>query len=343
MRWSMPDKLPPIKGVIDRFHIYDRIVNRNKAKVWASGSPVTYWRNSSITKSGKLPEGLTKCYCWQSPDGGDAQVSSPDRKHFLCAGTGYLKGYQKYGYEDIVLSTPSDFTKSSNNLVRSGNRSSAYVISGNSLEETLTSERFTLTNFQEAEFFLTNEAVDKDQNRIEYFYSTDDSAWTQLVVTDYLTSPIANKQATITLPAGTEYIRFKITLQKRQTTSQSPKWNSIRFRYRKHIFLSEMDPRFDIDMPAFLAAREQQVREITQGEHGWKTVFPLAWWTLPDADIQDADIIMFLQGTYENERYEVKNLKEFVYGNTLQILHKSFQSEYIRDENDLLGIIHYLL
>jgi hypothetical protein len=145
------------------------------------------------------------------------------------------------------------------------------------------------------------------------------------------------------LAEGTEYIRFRITLKKRYAASQSPKWNSIRFRYRKHIVLSEMDPRFSIEVPAFLAAREQQTRVIEQGEYGWTTKFPLNWWTLPDADIQNADVIMFLQGTYEDERYEVKNLREFVYGNTLQILHKGFEAEFIRDENELLGIIHYLL
>lgn len=311
--------------------------------MWAAGSPCTYWRNSSVTKIGALPTGLTKCYCWSTPSSGDVQTVSPDRKHFLCQGTGYLEGYQKYGYTEITLSTPSTLTKSSQNIIVRGERGSSYSISGNSLVETLTSEKFTLTNFKEFSHFLVNDKTDPDQNRIEYEYTINEVDWITIELLNYSEKQIANRYGILDLPSDCESIRFRIRLRKKVATSQSPMWNSIRFRYRKQISLRSMDPRFAIDIPAFMAAREQQTKQIEQGQYGWTTKFPIEWWTLPDADILNTDIIMFLQGTYKDYRFQVKNLRELVYGENLQLLHKKFESVLIRDENELLGIVHYLL
>ena len=346
MRWSHPDKLPNIKGVMDRFEILPRIIDRNRVKMNAAGAPCTYWRNASISALAKLPQdNIDKCYCWSDPTTGeDSQQSHPDRRHFLCHGTGYLPGYQKYGYKEIVLSTPSTLTKSTNDLVISGNRGSAYILSGNSQSATLTSERFTIDDCLEFDHFLVNDAVDKDQSIVEYYYSFNDTDWIEIdPISDYAASPIANKYGTFDLPEGTEYIRFRIRLRKRYLTSPSPKWNSIRFRYRKMKTLIEIDPRFGIYIPAFLAAREQESKSIEATEYGWTIKYPLNWWTLPEADIQNADVLMFLQGTYINYRFETKNLREFTYGESLQILHKGFESIMIRDEHSLLGIIHYLI
>lgn len=354
MKHSHFDRLPNVLNIMNRYHILDRTVDRNAVKIRAAGTPCTYWRNMSITSLGKRPNNELKCYCWSD----DTQVSSPDKKHFLCAGTGIIGGgsipgigenlsavgsYQKYGYVELIQATPSNLTKSSNNLIITGSRGSAYAISGSSQLETLTTERFSLYNFKEIDYILMNESIDADQNRIDYSYTIDDVTWIDLVLTDYSSSPIANKQAELVLPEGTEYIRFRITFRKRYTTSQSPKWNSLRFRYRHHISLNEMDPRFETTIPAFLAARQPQSKVVEQGEHGWTMKFPVEWWVLPDADIQNSDIIMFLQGTYRNYRYQVNNLKEYVYGQNLQILHKDFTSNLIRDEDELLGIIHYLI
>jgi len=336
MKWTT-DRLPHIKGVMDRYHILDRMVNRNRTKMLAAGSPCTYWRNSATALTGTIVTGLTRCYCW------GAQEGTPDRTHFLCMGTGYLEGYQKYGYTDIVIATPSNLTKSSNSLIISGERGSYYIISGTSTSETLTTERITLNDFKDVTYCLINEVADYAINKVEYYYSTDDTSWTQMTLTSTGGMKIANKQASLTLPEGTEYIRFRITLRKRTAGALSPKWNSIRFRYRRHIKLYEMDNHFDIQMPAFLASREQQMRGITATEHGWTIVFPLEWWVLPDADVKNTDIIGFLQGKYAGYRFEVKNLREFTYGANLQVLHKAFESVYIRDEHALMGIVHYLI
>jgi len=342
MRWTHGDRIPAIKSVMDRYNILNRMVDRNRAKMWAAGSPCTYWRNSGITSIGTQNTEETKCYCWSTPEDGDSQQSAPDRKHFLCMGTGYLSGYQKYGYNEITLSTPSTWTKSSSNIVISGTRGSSFIISGSSQSETLTSERFILDRLQEVTFFYANDFMDADQNRVEYEYSTDDINWIDITMSD-IESPLANRQGGLSLATSTGYIRFRITLKKRYATSPSPKWNSIRFRYRNHVTLQELDPRFNITIPSFMAAREQQTKQIEQGEYGWTTKFPLEWWVLPDADVRNTDIIMFLQGKFHNDMFQIKNLREFTYGEYLQVLHKSFEGAYIRDEHELLGIIHYLL
>jgi len=336
------DRLPAIKSVMDRYRILNRMVDRNRSKMWAAGSPCTYWRNVSIDKMGALVTNQTKCYCWATPAGADSQQSQPDRKHFLCMGTGFLSGYQKYGYNEITFSTLSTLSKSSANLVITGDRGSSYILSGTTLAETLTTDKVILTNFKDVTFFLANDYIDSDQSKIEYEYTTDDSTWHIITMSNY-TSPLANKQGALTLPADSAFVRFRIRLRKRLATVPSPKWNSIRFRFRKHVMLKELDPRFDISMPSFLAAREQQTRTIEQSEYGWTTKFPVEWWILPDANVLNTDIITFLQGTYQGQMFQVKNLREYSYGANLQILHKGFESALIRDKDELLGIVHYLM
>lgn len=338
MRWAM-DRLPNIKGVIDRYHLLDRILARNLEKMRGAGSPCVSWRNVGLKPDGTLSTDETKCYCWTTADG---QVGSPDKKHFLCMGTGFLRGYQKYGYDEIVVSTPSTLTHSANVII-GGTRGSAISISGTSTSENVLTERFLLEDFKSVDYFLVNDSSDISTNRIEYAYSTDDSTWIPLTMVDFTLSPAANRSASFSLTAGTEYIRFRITLKKRTAASPSAKFNSLRFRYRKFKKLNEIDPTFDVDIPAFLAAREQQSREIAQGRDGWTTRFPLRWWVMPDAVIENEDIIMFLGGEFSEYKFVAKNVTKYTYGENLQILHRGFESTYIRDSEDLLGIVHYLL
>ena len=335
----------------------------------AAGTPCTFWRNMAITSTGTYRTNMTKCYCWASPIEGGGSVSTqavqPDRRHFLCYGTGILDtddvggvglivggGYQKYGYREHIISTPTKgLDRSSNNLIISGSRGSCYVISGNSISETLTSPRYQLFNFKEVDYLLINEDINNTQNRIEYSYSTDDTNWISLVLSEYnpaftLSEKIANVQAALDLPEGTEYIRFRIRLRKKTVTSPSPKWNSIKFRYRNMLNFNEIDPIFsDVSTPAFLAAREQQstVVEQVDGGVGWETRFPLRFWTLPDAAIEDTDVIKFIKGTYKDRMFEVNDLIKYTYGEMAYILHRGFEANYIRDNLDLLGIVHYLI
>lgn len=337
MRWPQRPRTE-IRGVIDRFQIYDHILAQSRTKMRGAGSPCTYFRNTSITFYGTAPTNETKCYCWTTGD-----KNQPDRNHFVCMGTGYLSGYQKYGYHEHTVTTTSTVTKDAF-VVISGERNSKFIISSpTQTQGTITTERFSLERFREVDRFLATESTQADQNRIRYYYSTDDTTWTQITMTAYTTNRLGNKQGSFSLPQGTEYIRFRIVLQKKAANSLSPEFNSIKFRYRKQRKLIEIDPRFPIDIPAFLAAREQQTVEIKQDRDiGWTTDWPLWWWTLPEAGIKDSDIIMFLQGAFANRYFEIQSLTPYVHGPDLRVLHNEFKTSYLRDKDDIIKVLDLL-
>lgn len=350
MRWGNPFRVDP-RSVIDKYKIYNRILNRNRAKMRGAGSPCTLFRNSAITLYGTAPENLTKCYCWSKADDDDNAIeinSQPRKDHFLCMGTGYLQGYEKYGYETFVVSTPSDLTYSSSNIMigkDSKGEPDRIIISGSSLTESVETENFTLTNFQEVDYFLAKDREDRDVNQINYYYSTDDgSSWTEITMIDYDTTKLGNRQSSgFSLPGGTTQIKFKIELRKNGSNNPSPRFNSIRFRYRNHVSIYDMDPRFEIQIPAFLAAREQVTLEVTQGEYGWKTTRPMRWWVLPEARIEEGDVIQFLQGEFINQKYEIQNLVQHTHGPDLQILHRNFESAFLRDNKSIIRIVDLLI
>jgi len=312
----------------------------NRVKMRGAGTPCISFRNSAITFYGKAPTGLTKCYCWGS------QANQPDRMHTLCMGTGYLSGYQRYGYEEFVVSTPSTVTKDAVIVTSqlSGEKDVKFVISSPSVTQaTITTERFTLTRCKGFDRFLVADAIDADKNRIKYYYSFDDVNWTEITLTTYTATKLGNRQGTFEVPEDTEYIRFRIVLQKRYPQSPSPRFNAIRFRYRNQFKLTDIDPRYTIDAAAFLACREQQTIEIKQGVQGWETTRPLRWWTLPEVDIKNGDFIKFLEGYMADQYYEVQQIVPHVHGPSTKLLHTSFQSEYIRDANDVVKIIDLLV
>lgn len=341
MRWTAV-RVPQIRDIVDRYNIYDRIAVNNLTLFQWSGTPTTIYNNVAITSTGALDTNITKCYCWNE------QEATPDRKHFLCHGTGSLgyngfnSGYQKYGFYEIVFGTPCEHTKS-NNVIITGSRNSTFTMSGSSLSETITTEKYNLPEFKDVDYLLLNDSVDPSQNRIEYAYSTNDVDWISVEPIDYLDTPLANKKAIVSLPEDTEYIRFRITLLKRYESSPPPKFNSIRFRYRYLKTLSEFDPNYNINIPAFLASREQVAQAVRQGELGWETYFPVRWKTLPDVRVENGDVIMFLQGEFKSMKFITNNVVRYAYGADTRVLHRSFDSVYLRDNKEILGIAHYLI
>lgn len=338
MKWTNPIRVD-VRGVIDKHQLYYRQINVNRAKMRGSGTPATYFRNTGLTFYGTAPKNAVKCYCW----GTGTDKENPDRTHALCMGTGYLSGYQKYGYEEIVISTPSTLTKSSNILISEQKK---FVISGSvtSTSETIETETFTLSNFIEAERILAADATDLDQNRIEYYYSVDDGPWTQFTFEPYSTTRLGNKRAVgISLNEGSETIKFRITLRKRTGTSLSPRFNSFRFRYRNQLNLNEIDNTCSkIEIPAFLTCREQGPIIVEQSEFGWKTHQPFQWWVLPEAHIENSDIIMFLQGEFANQKYEVQELTPYAHGPNLIVTHRQFKTSFIRDNKDIVPTVEFL-
>lgn len=336
MKWTS-QRLPQIRNIIDRYKLYDRIAVNNLTLIQGFGSPCTIWNNVAITSTGSMSQNLTRCYCW------DDQKTSPDKTHFLCFGSGFLGGYQKYGYNEIVFSTPSPYTPSSTSIVIGGTRGSTFMLSGTSLSESVTTERYHLDKFKEIDYFLANDDYDATQSRIEYQYSVDDATWVDIPVYGYSESPIANRRGILSINEEIEYIRFRIILKKRFSNSASPKFNSIRFRYRNLLKLSEIDNRYNINIPAFIASREPATQQIRQGNTGWESYFPIRWKTLPDALVENGDVIMFLNGEFSNLKFEVKELVRYTYGPSLQVLHRSFESVFVRDSKDLLGIVYYFI
>ncbi|GEM_PF-3733669 len=336
MRWPIRSRTD-VRAVIDRHLIYDFTISQLRVKMRGCGTPCTLYKNVANTLYGTAPSGETKCYCW------DEEKAQPDRSHFLCLGTGYLGGYQKYGYEEFVVSTPSTVTKD-DFITIAGDSGSLFTISSNTNREgIITTERFTLTRCEAFDRFLINDRTDPTLNRITYYYSTDDINWNEISTSTYSTNNLANKQGTFTLTKGTQYIRFRIVMLKRTVTSPSPEFNSIRFRYRNQKNLIDIDPTYSaIDYPAFLAARDQERTEITEGPYGWATVRPLRWWVLPEVVIENFDIIQFLQGTFENQFYEVQQSTFHMHGPQLKMIHTDFITAYLRDKQDVVKIIQYL-
>jgi len=354
MRWTSPFRFPNIRTTIDKYGLYKRTLMMLRTKMAGAGSPCIYWRNTAVTFYGTNPENETRCYCWQKGDGDNpaGDVSQPRRNHALCMGTGYLKGYQRYGYEEKVISTPNDkeITFSSSKIIVGKDDSGEpdrFVISGTTQSEYIETPNIELTNFVSVDRFLAKEKTDKDENRIKYFYSTNDGTdwpdYTEIDMIDYTETKLGNQQSTgFSLDQGATQIKFRMRFDKRKATSPSPSLNSIRFRYQNHISLSAIDARFDINEPAFLASREAPKEKVVQAEHGWKTTKPLSWWTLPEVNIEETDIIMFLQGEFANEKYEVQELTKHTYGPDLLSLHRSFESAFLRDNLDVIRIIDLL-
>jgi hypothetical protein len=301
---------------------------------------VTYWRNTAVNKIGQMittDHGGVRCYCW------DANKAQADKRHVLCQGTGWISHlYQKYGYTDTIWSTPSNLTLSTPSLIKSGTRVEDYTLSGNATTGDLTTDRLNFDKLKEITSLLISDKTDPDQNRIEYYYTTDDTTWIPITTQVNTGSKQSNLIAYFNVDPTSTWIRFRIRLRKRLATSPGPLWNYIRLRYRYMINLNEMDDRFSISIPSFLAARNNAQQYLEQDSTGIKTVFPYKWWVMPEAHIEETDIIMFLIGEFANLKFEVKNLSKYAAGPYAQVTHKDFETRFIRDGEDLLGIVDLL-
>ena len=350
MKWANgTGRVPPIKNILDKYQILNRLLQTNQALLASYGTPVSYWRNEAITEIGTLPKENIHCYCWPN-----SQAAQSRKDHALCTGTGILSvyengndiggGYQKYGFREHLVSIPSRNTLSSKNIVASSDNS-RYSISGTSTSENIVTERFKLDNYLSLDHFLVNDEHDNANNKIEYYYSLDDTIWIPITIISTSHTKIATGEGNFNITTLTPYIRFKIVIRKKTATVSSSVWNSIRFRYRKMKTLIEIDPRFDIHIPSFLAIR-QQTKTIIEGSEqggGWVTRWPLSWKIGPEAKLNNSDVIRFLMGEYKDYMFVAKDITKNSYGMNQQILSRSFESEFLRDENDIMKVVHLLI
>lgn len=338
MRWTNTTRTN-IRSLVDKYHLYDRTLNNNRVLLNGFGSPCTLFKNSTVTPLGNVAPNLTKCYCWNS------QSNTPDRSHILCDGTGYLEGYQKYGYKEYTLSTPSTYAYTSPNIIVQADRK-AFVMSGAQLSGYIETNWLSLEGFKEVDYFLVADQFDSSENRITYQYSLDGTTWVPLVMIpaqDLLSNRKASNFVLGNLIPTPTQIKFRIIFEKRLSISSSPKFNSIRFRYRNHPTLREIDSRFDISIPAFLASRAAPQEEVTQGEYGWTVLKPIKWWVLPEVNVEETDVIEFLTGVFSKQRYRAAKVVKYTYGPSLQILHREFESVLIRASDDVGGVLYTLL
>jgi len=336
MRWTNTTR-NDIRGVVDKYNIYNRLLNRNRIIMNGFGSPCTLFKNSTITPIGNVVPGLTRCYCWNS------QTNTPDKTHILCDGTGYLEGYQKYGYKEYTLSTPSKYDYQSPGVIVQADRK-AFTLSGTALTGYIETTWLSLEKFCEVDYFLVADQFDPSINRVRYYYSIDGTTWTELTMVPS-TDLLSNRKAQLlvfTEPYPTQ-IKFRVVFERKTSTSPSSKFNSIRFRYRNHPTLWEIDNRFNIHIPAFLASRVAPTEEVAQGEYGWTVKKPLRWWVMPEVRVEETDVIEFLTGTFSGQRYRAVKLTKYTYGPQLQLLHTEFDTELIRAIEDVGGVIYTLL
>jgi len=341
MQWTQRARTD-IRGVIDKFDIYGRVLAESRQKIRGAGAPCTYYENMSITYYGTAPKNATKCYCW------DSQQTAPDRSHFLCLGTGYLEGYQKYGYKEHTLSTPSTFFAKDPAIIKTGDRGGVYALSSNTLlQADITFDKIMLHNFYEVDRFFVKQQEDLSINEVQYFFTIDDITWIRIPIAAVIGNTLADFVGTLSvfsiITPLTAWIKFRVRFRKRFATSASSQFNSIRFRYRNQLRLSDTDARYKyITIPSFLAAREQQTIEVTQSDTGWTTRRPLRWWVLPEVNIKDDDLIQFLAGSLASQFYIVTQLMPALHGPDLQVLHRDFESGFIRDKNDVIKVLALL-
>lgn len=345
MRWTNTYR-HNVRSIVDKFNIYNQVIERNHLKMRGTGTPCTYYKNTAFDDLGNFNVNATKCYCYTTQTGGT--MAAPDPRHSLCQGTGVLSGYQRYGYSEHVYASTS---LSAGHLVKTAEIgefldngvSKGFQLNAGALQGDITTAAIPLTRFQAFDRFLAKDFVDKDNNRVEYYYSLDNINWTLITLAPYAVNDMANVMGTnIVIPAASAQIWFRARLKKRIATAPSPRLNHFRFRFRNMSTLGSVDARFPLSSPSFLAAREQERSIIEQGQFGWETKFPLKWWTLPEVDINNHDVIQFHQGLYANKKFLVDNVIRYTHGPELQVTHTSFETVIIRDTTDLKGVLYYL-
>lgn len=352
MRWTSSQR-HNLRSVEDKFNLYNQVIEKNHLKMRGTGTPCTYYKNTSMDDLGNFNNVPTKCFCFAPQISGGA--AQPNPRHALCQGTGVLSGYQKYGYKEFVYGTPSI---DSHELIKTdgigyfseNGLNKAFQLSATATTGDLTTAAIPLLRYSGVDRFLVDDKFDVINNKVEYYYSLNADAvlptvptWTPITMTPYTFNNMATFQGSgIVIPPSATHVWFKARLRKKVVASQSPTFGNFRFRFKTMPNLVALDPRFKINMPAFLASREQETSFIEQGKTGWETRFPLRWWTLPEVNINNHDVVEFQKGIYAHKKFLVDNIVRNTHGPELQLTNTSFETVIIRDSTDLMGVLYYL-
>lgn len=337
MRWPNTYRHDP-RRIIDGKNVYFQTIAKLKVKMSAGGTPCTYWKNTSLDEFGVFNTSTPKCWCYSDSS------SQPNPRHPLCMGTGVLSGYQKYGYHEEVYAAPSlDFNLIKNSQIQISSSDYSMSIASNATDVELLSKPLPLKGVKAFDRFLIKDQCDPTNNNIEYYYSFDNLTWTKMAIAVYSVPDIANKSAVpFLIPTTAENIYFKIKFRKRVVAASSPILQYFKFRYRTMRTLISIAPRYAINEPAFLAAREQQKVIVEGGDQGWETKYPITWWVLPEVDITSNDVIQFYCGRYKDRKFYVNWFQPRLVGPEMMQTSTTFETKFIRDNKDLMGIISYL-
>lgn len=331
------------RSTMDVHRTFQQALNRNRVLLSSIGSPVSFFYfqgNKQIDIAGNYLKPIP-CYCALDQKG---SPKDPDPNHRACYGTGTLPGFERYGYNTIVIATTTP-NLTLNNITRTldeNGRVSKFIISGNLLEGDIITDNYQLPNIKSINFFRFTESVNLDQNGTEYYYSSDNGATYIRIPVDYTdkTNPVPDISV---IPSTITQVRFKITLKKRFANSSSPIFGYIKFRFRDQFLLSEIDSRFkEINIPATLAAQYINPYLLKQKEVGVVIDSEPQWWTLPEAAVNNGDVILHLLGHNQGKMYTVSNLEVRTYGKIGSALSLKFNTKLIPQDTDSLGILKYL-
>jgi len=298
-------------AVIERKSIIDReILWKEKTVLETAGTPIVYWK---YNRSGDI------CWCFKD--------NIPDARHKLCYGTGFLNGYQRYGYRTITWATTSSDITLDN--VRIAGRQKELFVLKQGTEGFIETEWVDLSENKEYVYFELFEKTEvPGKSWIEAYYSFDGTNWTQF--TDVSTIPFSNK------------IKFRVYLKRNSIQTRIPTLQYFRFRFRIRPTLREENPRFDVDIPAILAVKSTAERILKQTEQGIVHTFPTSFLVLPEHRLESRDVSMFLVGTYKDLRFYSENNREVTIGEKQRILYVQFDVRFVYKEQDVTGIIYSL-
>lgn len=321
MKWTKPFR-KDFKTFIDSEHLIDQIIARDETLLEAQGAPMTCWfryRNDD-------PRAGARCFCYPR------EKASPDSRHKLCFGNGYLNGYQKYGYVTKTWAS-SDTTLTLNNVVVQSSGTSPGLLNDilslkSGTTGTITTPFVPLTNFISHSFFESVQNTVTGVSSVSYQYSFDGMVW--------------NSTSTGLVVPSTGQIQFRATLSRININVKLPYVNYFRYRFQNLPTLASVDSRFPLaTIPAFFGSRSMAVREIAQVGAGFQTVWPTRYWSIVPP-IEEGTIGMFLYGNFAGLRYEAINLKLSTMGDLQTILHREWETRFIRDYEDVSGILYML-
>ena len=321
-KWTRPFR-KDVKGLIEKKGIIQRIIDRNMVALMGSGSPFIIWHHGYDLLKKTSPSGSIDI-CWCNRNG------TPDARHRICNGTGYLVGYQRYGYKTITWSTTSADVTLDNVRVQKDTKKEYWLLSSG-LTGTVTTDWIPLTDIKEYCYFIHTES-DGVNNTITYEYSYNDTTW------------IAMPSDISSLDLSQTQIKIRVTLARTSINDRLPYVEWFRFRFRDKQTLGEqyVEYKNSVFVPAYVASKTFTQQLQSKQNQGLTFDFPLTFWSIINEDLGPRDVGMFLKGHYINRRFYQYNIRESTYGEDCTLLHVTWDTRWVYSADDTNGIVYNL-